>query len=128
MTTTELPPNLFVLQGAGGGTQIAYSATTVTGEPELSYQGPHGENVFSGDAIRRAETALGTELTVELEAVPDLKSVTLTLVLPHGLGRQRFSTFAVVTTNPTSVTGPQNGHPQTYEVIALEGEAQFVES
>lgn len=127
MTTIQNPPSLFVLQEVDGGTQITYSATTVTGQPELSYQGFHGENVFSGDAIDSAETALGTELTVELQAVRDLKSVTLTLVLPHHLGQQRFATLAVVTTNPTTIAGPQAGRPQTYEVIPLEGEAQVMQ-
>jgi hypothetical protein len=128
MTETQESPNLFELQGVDGDTQITYSATSVIGQPELSYQGFHGENAFSGDAIDSAETALGTELTVVLEAVADLKSVTLTLVLPRHLGQQSFSTFAVITTNPTTIAGPQDGHPQTYEVIALEGAAQFVEA
>jgi hypothetical protein len=127
MTETQATPNLFNLQEVGGGTQISYSTTSSTGQPELSYQGFHGENAFSGDAIDQAETALGTELTVVLNAVPDRKSVTLTLVLPRHLGQQRFSTLAVIATNPTSLAGPQDGHPQTYEVIALEGQAQAVE-
>ncbi|HEV7771782.1 MAG TPA: hypothetical protein VGO48_00685 [Conexibacter sp.] len=63
-----------------------------------------------------------------LEAVADRKSVTLTLLLPRHLGQQPFSTLAVVTTNPTTIAEPEDGHPQTYEVIALKGEAQFVEA
>lgn len=127
MPTTQSQPNLFELTEAGGRTQITYSASSFSGQPELSYQGPHGQNTFTGDAIERVETALGTELTVLLAAVPDLESVTLTLVLPRHLGEQAFSTFAVLTTSPTSIAGPQPGNPQTYELVRLEGEARAVE-
>ncbi len=63
MPTTQRQPNLFELKETSGGTQITYSASSFSGEPELSYQGPHGPNAFSGDGIERVETALGTELS-----------------------------------------------------------------
>lgn len=64
---------------------------------------------------------------MQLEAVADLHTKTLTLLVPDQLGVGRFSTLAIVTTTPTPVTG-EAGHPQRYEVVHLDGEAQAVES
>jgi hypothetical protein len=108
------------------GTTVSYSTTSISGRPLFTYSGPHGEGSFSGEEIRVAQTELGSEITVTVAAMPDKEVLTFTLVLPDRLGDGAFTTFGVVTHNPTSIAGPAG--PQTYEVVALEGSAQFVTS
>ncbi len=122
-------PNLFQLRGEDG-TSITYSTTSMTGVPELSYEGPHGENAFSGDAIRTTDGELGREVSVTFREVPDAETTTLTLLVPpirlEGDGAVPFETLAIFTTKPTSIAGPPPGSTYRYEVVPLSGEALFV--
>src|SRR5262245_18303887 len=122
--------NHFVL--ACDDTEVSYAATSVTGSPLFSHTGPRGERQFSGEEIDRQETALGTEVTGTLEIVPDLHTVTVTLIVPNvrldGSGPESISTFLVITTNRTTIAGPPVGAEQQYEIVPLDGEASFVVS
>lgn len=75
---------------------------------------------------------LGTLVTVTLETVPDLHTVTATLVLPDlgGLSGPvtHFGTFLVLTENRTSIGGPAlvTGALQRYTVVKGRGTAQEV--
>jgi hypothetical protein len=88
---------------------------------------------FQGDEIRKDQTVLGKLVTVDLESVPDLHTITLTLVVPSiNLGdetRQKFKTLAIRTTTHTSIGGPAlvEGPLQTYDVFKLKGTAQQVD-
>ena len=129
MATTTRQANLFEL--ACGDTSITYSTSSFAGPPLFSYKGPEGELSFSGDEIDTRETALGTEVTVTLEAVPDLRTVTLTLLLPSfrlpADGDAEFDTLAITSTHPTTIAGPPEGPGQTYEAIELHGVAKAVD-
>jgi hypothetical protein len=128
MATATQQPNLFEL--ACDGTSITYSATSITGEPQLHYVGPDGDLSFSGDQIAVAETALGTEVTVLIEQVADLRTVTCTLLLPHFRlpedDRSAFETLAIKTTSHDTIAGPPEGAAQTYEAVPLHGTASAV--
>jgi hypothetical protein len=126
--------NYFVLSAEG--TEISYAATSLTGLPLLTYQGRFGSHNFAGDAIHREVTAIG-ELVMAgpLESIPDLWDVSLTLLVPDvnliaGGAATSIATLAVLTTHHTSIGGPAlvQGALQTYEVVALQGTAEFVES
>jgi hypothetical protein len=71
-------------------------------------------------------------VTVTLETVPDLHTVTATLVLPDlgGLSGPvtHFATFLVLTENRTSIGGPAlvTGALQRYTVVKGRGTAQEV--
>lgn len=121
-------PNLFDFTYAD--TRITYSTSSVAGPPQLSYSGPKGEHSFSGEEITSVESALGTEVTVTLESVPDLHTITLTLLLPQiaiAFGEEHaFQTFAIFTTTATTIAGPPPGAAQSYEVLALDGVAKLV--
>ncbi|MGH8886651.1 MAG: hypothetical protein ACRDYX_16045 [Egibacteraceae bacterium] len=124
--------NLFTFTGRND-TQITYSTTSITGEPRLSYHDATRDQSFSGDDIMVASSPLGTLVTVTLEMIPDLSTLTATLVLP-GINlrngeKVRFRTLAILTTNLTTIGGPQfvTGPLQTYEVVKLRGVAQHVE-
>jgi hypothetical protein len=121
--------NLFEL--SCGDASVTYSTTSFTGAPNLSTSGdPFGDHSFAGAEIATAETALGTEVTVTLESIPDLRTVTLTLVLPDirmSEGEETaFRSFAVLTTTATTIAGPPPGAQQSYEVIGLDGVARIV--
>jgi hypothetical protein len=68
-----------------------------------------------------------------LEVVPDLHTLTLSVLIPQinlkGGTQSPLSTFAILTTHLRSIGGPGlvEGPLQTYEVVALEGTASLVE-
>lgn len=93
---------------------------------KLEYNG----RTFTGRALYRERGVLGLIVSAELEAVPDLKVVSLSVVIPAvhvraNIKSERVVTFAVLSTGRTSIAGPRlvPGQLQTYEVIALEGNA-----
>ena len=136
MTNTELlavsKVNFFTFTGKND-TQIVYSTSSTTGEPQFTYRDHTRDLSFRGDDIAVTSGPLGTLVTVVLERIPDLHTLTATLVLPDiNLGdRQvvRFTTVVILTTNLTSFGGPQlvTGPLQTYQVVKLGGVAQHVE-
>jgi hypothetical protein len=127
MATITQTANLFELRG---DVRVTYSTTSFTGKAQLTYSGPEGKLSFTGDEIRSASTALGTEVTVVLDSAPDLHTITFTLLLPAiKLGSDReakFQTVAIKTTNHTTIAGPPVGPEQTYETLELRGVAQSV--
>lgn len=123
-------PNLFEL--AGEYTQITYSTTSITGQPQFNYQDQQRDVNVAGDDIRSLETEIGTLVTVTLEVIPDLHTLTVTLLVPQinlDVGNEGpLSTLTVLTTHRTSIGGPGlvEGQLQTYESVALEGTARLV--
>jgi len=129
-TKTETPRAANRLELEGGGVQISYSRTSISGQPLFGYHSPEGDLVFAGTEIDTLHSALGEEVTVTLANVPDLHTITLTLLLPpiNTLedGDMEFETLAIMTTNHTTITGPPTGATQTYEAVALRGLAKAV--
>jgi hypothetical protein len=136
MTSTEAlagaKVNFFTFTGKDD-TQIVYSTSSSQGEPQFTYRDRTHDRSFRGDDIAVTSSPLGTLVTVILEVIPDLRTLTATLVLPDiNLGNSQmipFSTVVILTTNLTSFGGPQLviGPLQTYQVIKLRGAAQHVE-
>lgn len=124
-------PNQFVLTGRD--TQLTYSTSSFIGQPQLSFQHRQTSHSFSGAEIRCQETEIGKLVSVTLEQIPDLRTVTLTLLLPAiNLGNTtevHFRTRAILTTARTSIGGPRLvvGALQTYRVLSLQGTASIVE-
>jgi hypothetical protein len=125
--------NLFELRG--GSIQVTYSSTSVLGGPILSYRDPQRSLSFRGNDIASEETALGELITVTLEAIPDVRTVTFTLILPIvTVMRQSSGTQirvpGVTTTDLTTrtITGPRLGPQKLYAVVNLRGTAQFIVS
>jgi hypothetical protein len=121
-------PNLYDL--AWGQTQVSYSTTSVTGEPQFIYTTSQGTRTFCGNEIETMATGLGEEVTVTLESVPDLRTITLTVLIPATKVAPTgeavtLSTLGLVTTT-TTTTEPHLGVRQTYESMTLEGEALLV--
>jgi hypothetical protein len=130
----RLKPNRYVLKLKHA--TVTYDVTAIDGKPHLTYQVLEGpaSRTFIGDQIRIQESAIGTLVTVTLEAIPDDKATLLTLLLPVinlvGTTEQDFATLGVTTTERSSIAGPSlvNGVVQTYREKKVEGKAQFVET
>jgi hypothetical protein len=136
VTNTELlavPKVNFLTFTGKNDTQIVYSTSSTTGEPQFTYRDHTRDLSFRGDDISVTSSPLGTLVTVVLELIPDLHTFTATLVLPDiNLGDRQvvwFTTVVILTKNLTSFGGPQlvTGPLQTYQVVKLGGVAQHVE-
>ncbi len=125
-------PNLFTFCGRQGDTQVTYSTTSITGEARFTYHDETRDFSATGEEISTERGPLGTLVTVTLEVIPDLHTLTATLVLPDlgGLSGPvaHFRTFLVLTTNRTTIGGPNliTGALQLYDVIKGRGTAQQV--
>lgn len=128
MATATQTANLFEL--SCDGTQITFSTSSIDGRPRFDTDGADGRHSFAGDEIDTRTTALGSEVTVTLQSVPDLHTITLTLLLPSfrldGDREAPFDTLAIRTTTSTTIAGPPVGPAQRYEAIALHGVAKSV--
>ena len=115
----------------GDAIQVSYSSPNVLGGPSLSYRDPQRSLSFQGADIRSQTTELGEEITVTLEAIPDLRTVTFTVILPivtvmFPSGHSYIRVPGVTTTNPTTLAGPPPGPQKLYSVVTLQGTAQFI--
>ena len=130
-----MQPNRFDVSGEG--IQISYMTAGIDGQPSFTCRSwqfgiEQLNRTFHGDEeIGSLSVVLGVLVTVTLEAVPDSRNVTLSLMVPeinledNNDAKASFSTVAIFTTHYTSIGGPGlvAGPLQTYEVVALEGVA-----
>ena len=129
MTQQSQDPNQYQL--TSNEVQITYTPGNDNGQPELGYQGSHGNITFTGNDIRNEETTLGTLITVFLVRTVDTGSVTLTLLLPGvnlaGTAEQAIQTVAIETQNLFSILDRNKARQtQTYQVYNLQGTAQHL--
>src|SRR5262245_4512266 len=121
--------NLFELSGKE--IQVTYSSSSFAGPPLFSYRDGSINRQFSGAEIRSVRTEIGELLTVTLEQIPDLRTVTFTLILPvvtvvpASVGT-RIHVPGLTTTTHTTIAGPPLGQQQTYSPVSLKGTAQAV--
>ena len=131
--TPRVAPNLFTFTGRRDGVQIVFSETGITGQAGFTYHDETRDVSAAGPEIAVETGPLGRLITITLESVPDLHTITATLVLPDlgGLSRPTttFRTFVVLTTNRTSIGGPTlvTGPIQLYTVVRGDGTAQGVQ-
>jgi hypothetical protein len=129
MTNRDLGANQFTF--AGDRTRIGYETQTPVPNqgPLLNYQGPEGEQTFSGDEVTCVDSALGALLTVVLKPNADAGAVNLTVLLPKAFGVTpgnpvTFGTIAIKTTSRGFINTP--GAELTYDVLPLVGQASQV--
>lgn len=123
--------NLFEL--SRGDVHVTYSSTSILGGPIFSYRDNQVSKTFRGNEILIQESAIGQIITVTLETIPDLRTVTFSLVLPAVTVLQqstgtRIQVPGITTTAPTSIAGPLPGPQLLYAVVKLRGTAQFIVS
>src|SRR5690349_13266271 len=61
---------------------VSYSTSGIDGKAHLAYRDATHDKSFSGDQIRTEDTSLGRVVSVTLEVVPDLHSITFGFFLP----------------------------------------------
>lgn len=123
--------NLFELSSST--IQVTYSTTNILGGPILSYRDNTRSLSFRGDDIRIEGTALGDVVTVTLETIPDLRTVTFSLIVPivtvmTQSSGTRIKVLGITATAPTTIAGPPPGPEQLYSAVYLRGAAQFIVS
>jgi len=133
--TPREPPNLY--QFAGGNVTIHYSTSSLEGQPRLSFIRRAGiQKDFAGEEIRVQETDVGQLVTVIARDIPDLKTITLTLLIPDinldEHGSAMFETRVIFTSHHTTIAGQGGivGPLQTYytpQLIGLASNVDFLE-
>jgi hypothetical protein len=73
-------PNVFELTYED--TKITYVPVGFRGAAQLHYDGPLGEHAFEGDEIQTFRSARGLEVSVTLDRISILRTITLTIFLP----------------------------------------------
>lgn len=63
-------------------TKITYVPVGFSGAPRLHYEGPLGIHDFEGDEIQTFRGARGLEVSVTLDRISILRTITLTIFLP----------------------------------------------
>jgi hypothetical protein len=121
-------PNLFELSYED--TKIVYALDASTGAPCLEYSGPMGRHSFRGDAIRTEDSARGREVSVTLDGVSHLRTITLTVFLPdvefQDSTEASFRTVGIHATRRRSMReGP--GAELTTEPLEFDGLAKLIE-
>lgn len=110
---------------------VQYAASGIDGKPHLQYRDRKREKSFAGDAIRVEETSIGRLVSVDLEIVPDLHTITFSFLVPMiNIEREaHVVTEALYTTSRTSIGGPAlvKGQLQTWRGITLSGMARTVQ-
>lgn len=77
---TAAGPNVFELTYED--TKITYVPVGFGGAPSLDYEGPMGLHHFEGDEIQTFRSARGLEVSVTLDRISILRTITLTIFLP----------------------------------------------
>ncbi len=121
-------PNLFELSYED--TKIVYALDDSSGAPRLEYSGPMGRHSFEGDAIRTEDSARGREVSVTLDGVSHLRTITLTVFLPdvqfEDSNELSFRTVGIHATRRRSMMqGP--GAEFTTEPLEFDGTARLIE-
>lgn len=124
--------NLFELHNAS--LKITYSSSSFDGKPQLSYQkGAAASLNFRGNELEQKKLGIGTLISVTLKAVPDLRTVVFSLLLPQvnvpeDHPSTQVSIKAIETTIRSSIAGPSlaKGQVQAYKTYSLRGKASSV--
>ena len=122
-------PNLFELTFED--TKIVYRPDGIGGAPQLDYEGPMGRHSFAGEEIQTFESARGLEISVTLDGVSHLRTITLTVFLPEleleePTAQLSFRTVGIHSTRRRPIASAA-GEPMTSEPLEFEGLARNIE-
>src|SRR5262245_2653750 len=111
--------NLFRLTSDYPQLQVSYTASDIGGQEQVEYADPDGSQSFRGPSeVSSLDTGIGKLVTVTLEAVPDLHTITFSLLLPsvrvEGIGEEAaVMAVGLRTTTSTTIAGPPTGPAQS---------------
>jgi hypothetical protein len=121
-------PNHFEL--SHDDTTIVFALDADGATPRLQYSGPMGRHSFEGDAIRVEHSARGREISVTLDGVSHLRTITLTVFVPDvelaDCSELSFRTVGIHTTRRRSMADTP-GAELTTEPLEFDGLARIVE-
>ncbi len=121
-------PNLFELSYED--TKIVYAVDETSGSPRFEYTGPMGRHSFEGDAIRTENSARGREVSVTLDGVSHLRTITLTVFVPdvelQDSSELSFRTVGIHATRRRSIRDAP-GAELTTEPMEFDGLAKLIE-
>lgn len=128
MAVTTAGPNLYELHYED--TKITYSPDAFGGSAQLHYAGPMGEHSFEGDEIQTWRSARGLEISVALDRVSHLRTITLTVFIPDmeledPEAELRFHTVGIHATRRRSITS-DIAAAMTSEPMEFDGLARNV--
>lgn len=107
-------------------TKIEYVPGALDGAPRLSYSGPMGSYTFEGDEIQTYNSARGLEVSVTLDRVSHLRTITLTVFVPDleldDSDELSFHTVGMHSTRRRGIT--KDGQPSSSEALEFEGLAR----
>src|SRR5688500_15796287 len=121
--------NLFEL--GGDGIQVTYSTSGLEGLPLFSYRNGNINCQFSGGEIRSVATEISELLTVTVEQILDIRTVSFTLILPivnmlpESAGTH-IQVLGIITTTHMNIAGVVLGPAKTHHQVNLNGTAQVV--
>jgi hypothetical protein len=126
----QITPNQFELRGAG--LSVSYSASGLSGKPQLTFTKRGHTLTFMGDEIGVADTQVGALITVTIATRVDRDSTTFSFLLPaiqmsDASSKEAFRTIGITTIHKTTIAGPPNGVQETYKTTELRGVARAVE-
>jgi hypothetical protein len=124
-------PKRYTLKG--GEIELVYVPAASGTEAQLDYRDASGTRSFTGDDLSiEISPALGRLVSAALEYVADGYDKYLTLLVPDVNPEENgasasIQTVAIITKHLTTIGGPAliRGALQTYEVVELEGVAEF---
>lgn len=122
-------PNQFQLSGPG--LHVAYSTSGLNGKPHFGYLDNNISKSFSGNAIRKVDSDLGTIVSVTIHDSTDAGSTTFSVLIPkvHLNPNEvaQLDTQGITTIHRLSIIPTLNhGQIDLYTVTALKGTAQYV--
>ena len=122
-------PTLFELTHED--TKIVYAPGALDGRASLHYDGPMGRYTFEGDEIETHNSARGLEISVTLDRVSQLRTITLTVFLPdldldEMSDEMSFSTVGIRSTRRRAMSS-RLGAALTSEPLEFEGLARNIE-
>lgn len=127
--THNAVPNVFELTCED--TKITYVPVGFGGAPRLEYDGPMGRHVFEGDEIQTLRGARGLEVSVTLDRISILRTITLTVFLPDlafedATSELTFETVGIHTTRRrAAVSDIAEGGSKPLELSGLARNIEF---
>ena len=115
-----------------GGTHITFTASDISGKPQIHYDDGKRQLTFIGDQIERSKASIGSILTVDLEVVADGDTKALTLLIPRvnlpDGEPVKVKTVVIYTKIRGSLAGPGlvQGQVQSYAAQTFRGTASFI--
>lgn len=118
---------------SGPDTRIELSLGAEAGVPSLTYDGPDGIQMCTGEDLTVEDCALGRLVSCWIGGFPDRGQLWVTLLLPRlnpvdpGAEPVPFATLAILRWEISTISGPpRDGALDDFTAVPLEGSAEYL--